>query len=43
MSVAMVSLLLLSKQGEITGYIPLSVSYTDFHGNHVLALPTHPT
>lgn len=35
--------LLLSKQGEITGYIPLSVSYTDFHSNHVLALPTHPT
>lgn len=43
MPVAMVSLLLLFKQGEITGYIPLNISSTDFHSNHVLALPTHPT
>lgn len=43
MSVAMVSLLLLPEQAETTGYIPLSISYTDFHSNHVLALPAHPT
>ena len=43
MPVAMVSLLLLFKQGEITGYIPLNISSTDFHSNHVLALLTHPT